>query len=176
MALRAWAEEDVPALVRACSDELVARFTSVPAPYTPEDARTFVAAGRSDSALPLAVVQDGEPEQVLGAVGLHAVDFAGGRSEIGYWTAPWARRQRVASRGLVLLSEWALRALCLDRLELYAEPSNRASQLVAEQAGYRRGELVRGGITLRGRRRDVVRFVLAASDLPPVPGGGAQPA
>lgn len=173
MALRAWAEADVSALVRACSDELVARFTSVPAPYTPEDARMFVAAGRSDSALPLAVVQDGEPAQVLGAVGLHAVDLAGGRSEIGYWTAPWARRQRVASRGLTLLSVWALRALGLDRLELYAEPSNRASQLVAERAGYVRGDLVHGGITLRGRRRDVVRFVLTSRDLERLPLAGA---
>lgn len=169
MALRAWAEDDVPALVRACSDKLVARYTSVPAPYTPEDARMFVAAGRSDSALPLAIVQDGAPGEVLGAVGLHAVDVAAGRAEIGYWTAPWARRRQVASRGLVLLSDWALRALGLDRLELYAEPSNRASQVVAEQAGYRRGELVHGGITLRGRRRDVLRFVLTAQELPRAP-------
>jgi RimJ/RimL family protein N-acetyltransferase len=170
VALRAWAEDDVPALVRACSDPLVARFNSVPSPYTPEDARTFIGAGRTDAAIPLAIVRDGDATEVLGAVGLHAVDLAGGRAEIGYWTAPWARRQGVARAGLVLLSTWGLRDLGLERLELYAEPVNEASQLVAEQAGYVRGDLVPGGITLRGRRRDVIRFVLTRREAP-APGG-----
>ena len=61
-----------------------------------------------------------------------------------------------------LLSDWAVApaGLGLRRVELYAEPDNRASQMVAERAGFVRGDLVRGGIALRGRRRDVVRFVL----------------
>ena len=122
----------------------------------------FVGAGRSKTALPLAVVADGDPRDVLGAVGLHAVDLTGRRAEIGYWTAPWARRRGVASRALALLSGWAVAELRLDRLELFAEPSNLVSQRVAELAGYVRGDLVRGGITLRGRRHDVVRFVHAA--------------
>ncbi len=86
------------------------------------------------------------------------------RGEIGYWTSPWARRQGVATRALQLLSGWALdpQGLGLRRLELYAEPVNLASQEVARRAGYVRGDLVRGGIALRGRRRDVIRFVLTA--------------
>ena len=160
MALRAWAESDVPALVRACSDPLTRRYTSVPAPYTPEDARLFVHAGRTEVGLPLAVVAADDSEIVLGAVGLHAVDVDRGRGEIGYWTAPWARRRGVATRSLQLLSQWALADLGLPRLHLYAEPTNLVSQHVAENAGFVRGDLVRGGISLRGRRRDVVRFTL----------------
>ena len=160
--MRAWAEDDVPALVRACSDPLTQRYTSVPAPYTPEDARLFVAGGRSDTGLPLAVVRADDDCHVVGAVGLHAVDIERSRGEIGYWTAPWARRSGVASRALALLSGWAVApaGLGLRRVELYAEPDNLASQMVAARAGFLRGDLVRGGIALRGRRRDVVRFVL----------------
>ncbi len=164
VALRDWGADDVPALVRACTDPLTQRYTSVPAPYTPEDARMFVAAGRSDTALPLAVVSAGDRTAVLGAVGLHAVDVRRGRAEIGYWTAPWARRTGVATRALVLLSGWALTDLGMRRVELYAEPMNDASQRVAELAGFVRGELVRGGIALRGRRRDVIRFT---REMPP---------
>ena len=162
VALRAWAEDDVPALVRACSDPLTQRYTSVPTPYTPEDARLFVAGGRSSTGLPLAVVRADDTAAVVGAVGLHAVDIERSRGEIGYWTAPWARRSGVASRALALLSGWAVApgGLGLRRVELYAEPDNLASQMVAERAGFLRGDLVRGGIALRGRRRDVVRFVL----------------
>lgn len=160
MALRAWAEDDVPVLVRACADPLTQRYTSVPGPYTPEDARLFVHAGRSDTSLPLAVVADGEPDDVLGAVGLHAVDPARARAEVGYWTAPWVRGRGVATRALGLLARWALAELGLARVDLYAEPANVASQRVADGAGFVRGELVRGGIALRGRRRDVIRFTL----------------
>ena len=120
----------------------------------------FIGAGRSATTLPLAVVAVSDPSAVLGAVGLHAVDHQARRAEIGYWTAPWARREGHATRGLRLLSGWALAHIGLQRLDLSAEPLNGASHGVAVAAGYVRGDLVRGGITLRGQRRDVVRFVL----------------
>lgn len=147
-------------LVRACVDPLTARYTAVPVPYTPEDARKYVDAGRSATALPLAAVAAGDPDEVLGAVGLHAVSRARRRGEIGYWTAPWARGRGVATEALALLSRWALEDLGLRRLDLYAEPENEASHGVAERAGFERGELVRSGIALRGRRYDVIRFTL----------------
>lgn len=152
----------MPALVSACSDPLVSRYTSVPVPYTREDAVRFVDAGRSSTALPLAAVEPGQPANVLGAVGLHAVSRSRRKGEIGYWTAPWARGCGVATESLSLLSRWALDALGLERLDLYAEPENEASHRVAERAGFERGELVRSGIALRGRRYDVIRFTLRA--------------
>lgn len=161
MALRAWARDDVPALVRACADPLVARYTSVPVPYTPEDAVKYVEAGRSPTALPMAAVSRQDPDEVLGAVGLHAVSRARRRGEIGYWTASWARGRGVATEALSLLSLWAMENLGLGRLDLYAEPENEASHAVALRAGFERGELVRSGIALRGRRYDVIRFTLA---------------
>ena len=160
--LREWAESDVPSLVEACTDPQTARYTSVPIPYTPEDARRFVSLGRSPTALPLAVVSADEPREILGAVGLHAVSLARRRSEIGYWTAPWARSRGVAQTALELLSGWALGPLGLERLDLYVEPENESSQRVAGRAGYTRGALVRSGIALRGRRYDVIRFSLLA--------------
>ena len=158
MALRAWAEADASALVRACSDPLTRRYTSVPAPYTLEDARLFIRAGRSATTLPLAVVDRAAPETLLGAVGLHAIDEHRGRAEIGYWTAPWARRRGVAARALGLLSAWALGPAGIARLELFAEPENVVSQRVALACGFARADLVAGGIALRGRRHDVIRF------------------
>jgi RimJ/RimL family protein N-acetyltransferase len=162
VALRAWARDDVPALVRACADPLVARYTSVPVPYTPEDAVKYVEAGRSPTALPMAAVSRQDPDEVLGAVGLHAVSRARRRGEIGYWTASWARGRGVATEALSLLSLWAMENLGLGRLDLYAEPENEASHAVALRAGFERGELVRSGIALRGRRYDVIRFTLAS--------------
>ena len=164
VALRAWREPDVAQLVTACSDPLIQRYTSVPVPYERRDAELFVHAGRSVDALPLAVVDARDDAVVLGAVGLHAVDRESRRAEIGYWTAPWARRRGVAARGLVLLARWGVGDFGLERVDLYAEPANVASQGVAAAAGFTRGDLVRGGIVLHGRRRDVVRHTLFAVD------------
>ena len=160
MALRAWTEADASVLVRACSDPLTRRFTSVPDPYTLEDARMFITAGRSATALPLAVTDRVAGDGVVGAVGLHAIDRQRGRAEIGYWTAPWARRRGVATRALAILSGWAFEGLGVERVELFAEPENEPSQAVARACGFARGDLVRGGIAVRGRRRDVIRFTL----------------
>ncbi len=162
LALREWGEGDVAALVEACGDPLTARYTSVPIPYTPEDARRVIAFGRSATALPLAVVKADDQAVVLGAAGLHAISLTRRRAEIGYWTAPWARRSGVANAALELLSGWALGPLGLERLDLYVEPENLASAQIAERAGYKRGALVRSGIALRGRRYDVLRFTLLA--------------
>jgi RimJ/RimL family protein N-acetyltransferase len=162
VALRAWADRDASALVRACSDPLTRRYTSVPAPYTLEDARMFIGAGRSVTTLPLAVVAADVSDDVVGAVGLHAVDRDRARAEIGYWTAPWARRRGVATRALGLLAGWATEQAGIERLELFAEPTNLVSQRVALACGFARGDLVRGGIALRGRRRDVIRFTRVA--------------
>ncbi len=162
LVLREWGEGDVAALVQACADPLTARYTSVPIPYTPEDASRFIAFGRSATALPLAIVKADDQATVLGAVGLHAISLTRRRAEIGYWTAPWARRSGVAKVALELLSSWALGPLGLERLDLYVEPENLASAQIAERAGYKRGALVRSGIALRGRRYDVLRFTLLA--------------
>ena len=132
----------------------------MPVPYTTDDALRFVEAGRSASALPLAVVEPAGEGAVIGAVGLHAVSRARRRGEIGYWTAPWARGRGVATEALGLLARWALGPLGLDRLDLYVEPENEASHGVAARAGFARGDLVRSGIALRGRRYDVIRFSL----------------
>ncbi|MFM9139494.1 MAG: GNAT family N-acetyltransferase, partial [Solirubrobacterales bacterium] len=82
MALRAWQREDVPALVAACADPLTARYTSVPVPYTPEDAAQVGDAGRAPTPRPRAAVRSQAPAAVRGAGGLHAGSQARRRGEI----------------------------------------------------------------------------------------------
>ena len=100
---------------------------------------------------------------MVGAVGLHAVDLERSRAEIGYWTAPWARRAgrrdpRAAAcspAGPSIRPVWGCAGWSCT-------PSRRTTHPIASPSapGFVQGDLVRGGIALRGRRRDVVRFVL----------------
>jgi RimJ/RimL family protein N-acetyltransferase len=160
IALRPYTEDDVPAITAACQDPEIPRWTSVPSPYTEEDARRFVR-GLED-VYAFAVV-DTATDELLGSVGFGLE--ADGRAGFGYWTRKEARGRDVASRALRLLTRWAAREHGLARLQLIVEPANVASQRVAEKAGFRREGLLRSYIELKGTRRDVYLYALLPEDI-----------
>ena len=165
--LRPWREGDVSDLVEACRDPEIPRWTVVPSPYSPGDARAFIA-GQNErfsrgEAAPFAVVgaEDGE---FLGSVEITLLDRRSGRGEIGYWVAAPARGRGVAVRAVELISAWALGDLGLERLELLIEPENEPSQHVAEAAGFTREGLLRSYRPMKGRRPDFIVYSLLPSD------------
>jgi RimJ/RimL family protein N-acetyltransferase len=131
-------EADAPALVRACQDPEIPRWTRVPQPYTLEDARRFVAVAAAEAAaghgVALAVADAGDA--LLGTIGLMEVDRGAGRGEIGYWLARWARGRGAATRAVRLVTAWAAAELGLRRLEILTHPGNAPSARVAERAGF----------------------------------------
>ena len=88
-------------------------------------------------------------------------------ADVGYWTAPWARRRGVATRAVGVLSGWAIRDLGFVRISLLTFPGNVASEGVATAAGYTREGLLRAYLEVRGERRDTTVWSLVASDLEP---------
>ena len=162
--LRPWGPSDIPAIVAACQDPEIPRWTRVPDPFGEEDAREWLATHqpkmKAGEGLPLAVVAPAG--EVLGAIELHI--HRRGVAGIGYWVAPWARRRRVATRALVLLSSWALATLPLFRLQVTTDPANFASQAVAERAGFRREGLLRSYLEIKGRPLDRIMYSRLPSD------------
>ena len=163
--LRPFALSDAPAIAAACADPELARFIpGIPVPYTDADANAYVAAAATEWATgqrrPFAIVSatDG---MFLGAIEVSL----GEEGSVGYWVAPEARRQGVATRALVLLAQWAVTAAGVERLALTTHPENIASQLVAEKAGFVREGVLRSHIRFREGRRDSVLFSLLPSDL-----------
>jgi RimJ/RimL family protein N-acetyltransferase len=159
--LRAWRPEDVPELVAACQDPEIPRWTLVPAPYTEDDARLWLAsqsaARQGGRRIELAIAAAGNGG-LLGSVAL-ARSPEDDTGEVGYWVAARARGRGVATRAVGLLCEWSFgEPLRLSRVELLAEPGNRASQRVAERAGFRRERLLRAHREQKGTLRDFVLF------------------
>ena len=141
--LRPWVEADADDVFRACQDADIQRFTNVPVPYLREHAESFVGpfqrsvwADRTGAGFAVTAAADGA---LQGACGLVGLDVAGRRSGVGYWIAPWARGQGVASRAVRLLSDWALAELGLHEVYAEVEESNAASRRAAERAGFRGG-------------------------------------
>ena len=164
LALRSWAEDDVPALVAACNDAEIARWIPViPSPYTEENALAFIR-GEVGSVPEhsFAITVDGV---VVGAIGL-GVNSLNYRGRIGYWIAASERGRGVCTRALRILSRWGLDELGLQRLDLITDPDNLASQRVAEKVGFRREGVLRAHLLHPdGRIRDSVMFSLLPGEL-----------
>jgi RimJ/RimL family protein N-acetyltransferase len=157
--LRQFTEDDVPAIVAACQDPEIPRWTRVPAPYTEADARHFLA-DPPDTAF---AVVDRSSGELLGAIGARPEDD--GRVEIGYWVAREARGRGVATRAVRIVSRWAVEELGARRVQLYTDPANDASQRVAEKAGFQREGTLRSWTEIKGTRRDAVMYSLLPDDL-----------
>jgi RimJ/RimL family protein N-acetyltransferase len=144
VALRSWTAADVPAIVEACQDPEIPRWTLVPSPYGEADARAYlqrVADGWDAGArATFAIVDAADHGALLGAAGLNRIDWDQCAADLGYWVAAPARGRGVAARAVELLAGWAFGTLGLERLELRANEANTASRAVAARAGFSRAD------------------------------------
>ena len=162
IALRPFREDDAPAVHAACQDtELLYWIPMIPRPYTIEDARAYVTREREPGTHAFAVTDEG---RLVGSIGLRVNESRTGH--VGYWCAREARGRVVTTAALRLLCRHALEELGLERLELFTDPDNRASQRVAEKVGFRREGVLRSHLLHPdGRRRDSVLFSLLPGEL-----------
>jgi RimJ/RimL family protein N-acetyltransferase len=162
--LRPFEEPDLDRLVEACRDPAIAEYTFIPAPYARSDAELFVSGQserrRAGEAIDLAIRARGDGE-LLGATGLRVFRPERFSCEIGYWVAPELRGRGIAPRAVRMLADWALDALPVRRIELTPDADNRASQRVAEKAGFElTGE--RRETFAKGRRWQLLVYALEA--------------
>lgn len=157
IALRPIMEADIPAVVAACQDPDIPRWTRVPSPYGEADARDFLSRASDVSA-----IVDAGTEEFLGTISWW---WVADNVQLGYWVKREARGRSVATRALMLLSRWAFAELGAARVQLLTEPENSASQRVAEKAGFRREALLHAYVELKGTRRDVYMYALLGEEL-----------
>jgi RimJ/RimL family protein N-acetyltransferase len=165
-ALRPWRDSDVPALVRACRDPQIVRWTRVPDNYGESDARAFLLyrydALLAGSTAPFAIVSP--EDRLLGSVALLRLDWRHRRGEVGYWLAGAARGQGHATRAVEMICQWGIQSLGLERFDLYAAVENHASQRVAERAGFTREATLRSFLRGKDGQQDMVAFGLLARE------------
>jgi ribosomal-protein-alanine N-acetyltransferase len=167
-ALRRWQDADLAAIVAACQDPEIARWTRVPADYNERHARAFLLereeALRSGTTVAYAIAAAGDLDRLLGSMSILRINQRHRRGEIGYWLAGEARGQGHATRALRLISAWGFEALGLERLELQIGVGNGTSQRVADRAGFTREALRRSYMLSARGRLDMVTFSLLPAD------------
>ena len=172
LVLRALGERDIEAVAEACNDPETVRWLPLPRPYGRPEARWFIdifapTTRASGVGIVRAVERGG---RLVGCVDVKRVDWAARTAEVGYWVAPWGRGSGTATGATRTVSEWMLRDRGFERVELRAATGNRASQRVAEKAGFVREGVARNAGRVHAGRVDLVVYSLTRADL-----GLAQP-
>jgi RimJ/RimL family protein N-acetyltransferase len=146
VSLRQFNLDDVPAVTAACQDPEISRWTaSIPYPYEEEHARRWIAQHdrfwSSGERAPFAIVSSTTGE-FFGSISFTSFDWAERIAMAGYWVAATARGGGVATSALDMMCEWAFQTLDLSAIVLYTLIGNRASERVAEKAGFRATEVL----------------------------------
>ena len=167
-ALRPWRDSDVEALVRACQDPDISRWTRVPNNYAEADARAYLMqrydAIHAGTLAPFAIVNAGDGSELLGSISLMGLAWEHARGEVGYWLAREARGHGHITRAVGLICRWGFESLRLERIDLLAATGNPASQRVAERAGFTREAVLRSYFRGKEGRQDMVAYGLLADD------------
>jgi RimJ/RimL family protein N-acetyltransferase len=142
-------------------DEGIARFTRVPDPVPDGFGAVWVeryARGRDDGTNAGFAIVDGESGEFLGFMSLVGLDLEKQEAEAGYAVASPARGRGVATRALRLLTDWAFAEFPLERIELFIDAENPASEVVAQRCGYTREGVLRWTYLKPGIRSDTIVY------------------
>lgn len=167
--LRTPTELDADAITAACQDPEIPRWTTVPHPYSRENAQDFIALvakwWADDEEATWAIRHD--DDELAGMIGLHRITAnpAGGHAEIGFWVAPQARGRGYVSEASRAVIDWGFAELGLARIEWRALAGNMPSARTARSLGFQfEGLLRQGHASPRGRADAWVAGLLATED------------
>jgi ribosomal-protein-serine acetyltransferase len=111
-----------------------------------------------------------EDERLIGAIGLHYVDWVNRATSIGYWLAEPFVGRGIMTRCCRALVEHAFTDLKLHRVEIRVAVGNRRSRAIPERLGFREEGTIRDGEWLYDHYVDLVVYGLleeAWRQLPP---------
>ncbi|MBD0712134.1 MULTISPECIES: GNAT family N-acetyltransferase [unclassified Streptomyces] len=158
--------DDTDAVHALCQDPDIRRWTTVPDPYTRQDAELFLQrlvpdGWRDDTEYAFAV------EPLAGGPLLAAASLSGrgeGVWEVGYWLAAEHRGNGYMTEIVRALAHWAFTQLGCVRLVWRAEVGNAPSRAVAERVGFVVEGVQRAGLVNKGTLRDCWVAALLPSD------------
>lgn len=172
LVLRTLGPADADAVYQACQDPEIPRWTSVPSPYTRQDAADFTgpvsAQGWADDILYNfgAFTRDGGT--LVGSVGLVRLGKLGApdhQAELGYWAVKEQRGRGYTVEAGLAVCRWAFADLGVQRMEWFADAGNEGSRAVARRIGFVMEGTMRAKIVHNGTRRDCWTGSLLPSDL-----------
>jgi RimJ/RimL family protein N-acetyltransferase len=169
LVLRAWTDDDVPALlVGFAPPEMRMQHTGPPID-TPAAARDWLRVRREawEAGTGYVFAVTDADDTVLGCMSVTAIDRRHDIGWVSYWTMAAAWGRGVAGAAARAITDWAFADLGLFRLELGHRTDNVASCRVATAAGYAVEGLQRAKLRYGDRRHDAEIHARLATDPAP---------
>jgi RimJ/RimL family protein N-acetyltransferase len=167
--LRPFRPGDAAAVCAACQDPEIQRWTQVPVPYRPADARAFVEEVAPDKWArgigAVFAILDSTSGDLLGAIELDQTEPGGDTGEIGFWAAAPARRRGVMTQAAAVVCRWGFAEFGLRRITWCCLEGNHGSRGVARRVGFRVDPRTRTGTLRRDGRRRIWTGELTPQDL-----------
>lgn len=155
LVLREWTDDDVPVMQELFDDPDVAYWTPLASPFDQDAALRYLRSAQQARVdgrrIHLAVTLDGQ--RALGEILLGLTS-----SSIGYAVGSAHRGQRLATRAVQAVTEYAHAELALPEVILEIEPANDASAAVARAAGYQLSDAAPQTVTDKGRTYQLLRW------------------
>ncbi len=129
--LRPLAPSDADWIFEACQDQEILKWTQIPRPYTHHHALEFATTMSGD--VEVWVVESDRPVAVIG---VHSINPATRIADIGYWCAPWGRRQGAMKSGLTQFLSKIEKNPDVAIVQATIAESNLASRKTAEAVGF----------------------------------------
>lgn len=172
LVLSAPTDDDIDAVTDACQDPEIPRWTTVPSPYSRQDAADFVrlvSEWWADGSQTIWAMRAGD--ELVGSIGLHHIveHATGGHAELGFWVTAEARGKGYVVEASRAVIDWGFAELGLARIRWQAVAGNIPSARAARALGFRYEGLQRQALTSsRGRDDGWIAGLLAADDRTPV--------
>jgi RimJ/RimL family protein N-acetyltransferase len=169
--LRPFGGSDAGAVHEACQDPDIQRWTTVPSPYTRQDAETFVTEtaprGWADGTLLNFGAFRRDDGALVSSIGLRSggLRHGDGIAEIGYWTAGDQRRRGFTAEAVRAVCRWGFESLPIHRIEWLAMVGNEGSWAVAHRSGFCFEGTLRSRFVHRGELFDAWLGALLPDDL-----------
>jgi RimJ/RimL family protein N-acetyltransferase len=177
LVLRPFAPADAMALQRQVSDRDVAATTfSIPHPYPDGGAFTWIEKQAQETARGESIVfaVTAVPHGLVGAVGLHHIEAAHAKAELGYWVGKSHWRQGYATEAAEAVVRYGFEQLHLERIHARFMTHNPASGRVLEKLGFMREGILRRELFRFGEFIDCELWSLLREEFA-ARGAGAKP-
>jgi len=166
--LRPWKKSDEKALQKLVNDKSIARFTSIPFPYSKKDSVWFINHSKKcfrDGTEKLYAIAVKETGEIAGGASLIRIESRHRKAEIGYWLGKGFRKKGLVKEAVKLLLEHGFGKMKLNRIAIKCHQQNKRSRKVIEKAGAKFEGIERqGAISGLGKKADMRVYSILASE------------
>lgn len=171
--LRQPTHEDIDALFRLRTNEVVMQYIGRPKPQNREDVATYIDRIRKDFEQSLGItwiISAKETGLAIGTMGLWRMDKENHRAEIGYLLDPEYQGRGIAAEAMHAVLNYGFNALKFHAVEANVDPLNEASKRLLLKTGFVQEGYFRESYFFEGRFLDSVIFGLLCHEYQPALG------